>query len=244
LAASVVTNSAFARAWKFIADEVRKTGAVEEMAVSDEIMRHFSEHGLTTYSPPIVGVDGNGGNPHYATGTGADTTIREGRFVLIDLWAKQTTPGACYSDLTRTGYVGKSVPEKYTKIFNIVAAARDAGIDCAQAAFASGQPLTGGEVDDAVRAVIENAGYGEYFCHRTGHNLAQEVHGNGTHMDNLETNETRRILPRTLFTIEPGIYLPDFGVRSEINVFIHADGRVQVTGGPLQTTVVPILAEL
>lgn len=244
LAASEVTNSAFARAWKFIADEVSKTGAVEEMAVSDEIMRHFSEHGLTTYSPPIVGVDGNGGNPHYATGTGADTTIREGRFVLIDLWAKQTTPGACYSDLTRTGYVGKSVPEKYTKIFNIVAAARDAGIACAQSAFSNGRSLTGGEVDDAVRAVIDNAGYGEYFCHRTGHNLAQEVHGNGTHMDNLETNETRRILPRTLFTIEPGIYLPDFGVRSEINVFIHADGRVQVTGGPLQTAVVRILADV
>lgn len=244
LAASQITNSAFARAWKFIADEVRLNGAVEEMAVSDEIMRHFSEHGLTTYSPPIVGVDGNGGNPHYATGTGADTTIREGRFVLIDLWAKQTTSGACYSDLTRTGYVGKTVPEKYTKIFNIVAAARDAGIACAQSAFSKGRSLTGGEVDDAVRAVIDNAGYGEYFCHRTGHNLAQEVHGNGTHMDNLETNETRRILPRTLFTIEPGIYLPDFGVRSEINVFIHADGRVQVTGGPLQTAVVPILADV
>lgn len=243
LAASQVTNSAFARAWKFIADEVRRNGAVEEMAVSDEIMRHFSEHGLTTYSPPIVGVDANGGNPHYSTGTGKDTAIREGRFVLIDLWAKQTTPGACYSDLTRTGYVGKTVPEKYTKIFNIVAAARDAGIACAEAAFASGRPLTGGEVDDAVRAVIESAGYGEYFCHRTGHNLAQEVHGNGTHMDNLETNETRRILPRTLFTIEPGIYLPEFGVRSEINVFIHADGRVQVTGGPRQTAVVAILSE-
>jgi len=242
LAASEVTNSAFARAWKFIAEEVRRNGAVEEMAVSDEIMRHFSEHGLTTYSPPIVGVDANGGNPHYSTGTGKDTTIREGRFVLVDLWAKQTTAGACYSDLTRTGYVGKTVPEKYTQIFNIVAAARDAGIACTEAAFASGRPLTGGEVDDAVRAVIENAGYGEYFCHRTGHNLAQEVHGNGTHMDNLETNETRRILPRTLFTIEPGIYLPEFGVRSEINVFIHADGRVQVTGGPLQTEVVAILS--
>ena len=143
LAASQVTNSAFARAWKFIADEVRQNGAVEEMAVSDEIMRHFSEHGLTTYSPPIVGVDANGGNPHYSTGTGKDTTIREGRFVLVDLWAKQTTPGACYSDLTRTGYVGKTVPEKYTEIFNIVAAARDAGIACAEAAFASGPTFNG-----------------------------------------------------------------------------------------------------
>ncbi len=243
LDASEITNAAFARAWKFIADKVRTVGSVEELEVSDEIMRHFAEHNLTTYSPPIVGVDANGGNPHYATGTGTDTVIREGRFVLVDLWAKKTTPGACYSDLTRTGFVGTSVPEKYTKIFNIVAAARDAGIACAEAGFKAARKVIGGEVDDAVRRVIEEAGYGEYFCHRTGHNLAQEVHGNGTHMDNLETNETRRILPRTLFTIEPGIYLPEFGVRSEVDVYIHEDGRVQVTGGPLQTAVVAILSE-
>ncbi len=243
LEASEVTNAAYARAWKFIADRIRTTGSVQETEVSDEIMRHFAEHNLTTYSPPIVGVDANGGNPHYATGTGADTTIREGRFVLIDLWAKQDKPGACYSDLTRTGYVGASVPEKYTKVFNVVAAARDAGIACVTSAFASARPIVGGEVDDAVRAVIDRAGYGEYFCHRTGHNLAQEVHGNGTHMDNLETRETRRILPGTLFTIEPGIYLSEFGVRSEVDVYIHGDGQVQVTGGPIQTAVVAILSE-
>ena len=243
LEASKVTNAAYARAWKFIADRIRTTGSVEESEVSDEIMRHFAEHELTTYSPPIVGVDANGGNPHYSTGTGSDTTIREGRFVLIDLWAKKKTPGACYSDLTRTGYVGTSVPEKYTKVFNVVAAARDAGIACVKAAFEAKRPIVGGEVDDAVRAVIEKAGYGEYFCHRTGHNLAQEVHGNGTHMDNLETIESRRILPKTLFTIEPGIYLPDFGVRSEVDVYVHADGQIEVTGGPVQTAVVAILAE-
>ncbi len=243
LEASEVTNAAFAKAWKFIADRVRSKGQVEESEVSDEIMRHFAEHGLTTYSPPIVGVGANGGNPHYATGTGANTTIREGSFVLIDLWAKQTQPGACYSDLTRTGYVGTSVPEKYKRIFDIVAASRDAGIECVKSAIAAGRSIVGGEVDDAVRAVIEKAGFGEYFCHRTGHNLAQEVHGNGTHMDNLETHETRRILPRTLFTIEPGIYLPEFGVRSEVDVYISADGQVQVTGGPIQTAVVAILAE-
>jgi Xaa-Pro dipeptidase len=135
------------------------------------------------------------------------------------------------------------VPEKYTKIFDIVAAARDAGIECVKSAFAAGRSIVGGEVDDAVRAVIEKAGFGDYFCHRTGHSLAQEVHGNGTHMDNLETHETRRILPRTLFTIEPGIYLSEFGVRSEVDVYIDADGQVLVTGGPIQTAVVAILAE-
>ena len=242
-AATAVTTSAYDRAWKFIADQIRVHGQVEEQAVSDEVMKHFAEHNLTTYSPPIVGVNANGGNPHYSTGTGANTTIREGDFVLLDLWAKQNIPGAIYSDLTRTGYVGKTVPDKYTAIFNVVAAARDAGIACARDAFAAKRPIVGGEVDDAVRNVIEKAGYGLYFCHRTGHNLAQEVHGNGTHMDNLETRETRRILPGTLFTIEPGIYLPEFGVRSEVDVYIHRDGTVEVTGGPVQTRVVAILSD-
>ncbi len=242
--ASQVTNAAYARTWKFIADQVRAHGFVEEMAVSDEIMRHFAENKMTTYHPPIVGVNSNGGNPHYETGTGADTKIVEGSFVLVDLWAKLDKPGSIYSDLTRTGFVGTVVPEKYTKVFNVVAAGRDAGVECVKSAFAAGRQPQGWEVDDAVRGVIEAAGYGKYFCHRTGHSLAQEVHGNGTHMDNLETHEARRILPRTLFTIEPGIYLPEFGVRSEIDVYIHANGRVEVTGGPIQTAIVAILAEV
>ena len=243
LEASEVTNAAYGRVWRFIADQVRTHGSVEEMAVSDEIMRHFAEHKMTTYHPPIVGVDGNGGNPHYETGTGAVTKIVEGSFVLVDLWAKQDKHGSVYSDLTRTGYVGTTVPEKFIKIFNIVAAGRDAGIECVRTAFAAGRKLQGWEVDDAVRGVIQAAGYGPDFCHRTGHNMAQETHGNGTHIDNLETHETRRILPRSLFTIEPGIYLPDFGVRSEIDIYIHVDGTVQVTGGPIQTAIVAILAE-
>lgn len=243
LAASEVTNAAFEKVWKFIADNVRTNGTVQEKAVEELIMEHFAEHHLTTYHPPIVGVDANGGNPHYETGTGTDTTIREGSFVLVDLWAKQDHVNGIYSDLTRTGYVGTSVPDKYTEIFNIVAAGRDAGIEIVRTAFADGKPIQGWQVDDAVRNVISSAGYGQEFCHRTGHSLAAEVHGNGTHMDNLETHETRRILPQTLFTIEPGVYLPEFGVRSEVDVYIHADGTVQVTGGPIQTEIVRILAE-
>ncbi|MCA9064331.1 MAG: M24 family metallopeptidase [Planctomycetaceae bacterium] len=235
-------DAAFDVAWKMIADEVRSKGSVQESAVCDRIMQHFHENGMTTYHPPIVGVDGNGGNPHYETGTGANTTITEGSFVLIDLWAKLQSPGSVYSDLTRTGYVGTTVPERYSEIFRIVAAARDAGIKIVREAFEQTQVIQGWQVDDAVRQVIEDAGYGEQFCHRTGHSLGQETHGNGTHIDNLETHETRRLLPRTLFTIEPGIYLPEFGVRSEVDVYIHADGRVEVTGGDLQKEVVPILA--
>ncbi|MFZ9090840.1 MAG: M24 family metallopeptidase [Planctomycetaceae bacterium] len=240
--ASAITNAAFDRVWTFIADGVRRNGQVSESEVCDHILQHFEEHDATTYSPPIVGVNGNGGNPHYATGTGEQTAIREGDFVLVDLWARLKSSGSCYSDLTRTGYVGTEVPQKYTDVFKVVAAARDAGIACARDGLAAGKPVTGADVDDAVRNVIETAGYGDSFFHRTGHNMAQEVHGNGTHMDNLETCDLRRILPGTLFTIEPGIYLPEFGVRSEIDVYIHPDGQVEVTGGDLQTEVVPILS--
>ncbi|MCA9051164.1 MAG: M24 family metallopeptidase [Planctomycetaceae bacterium] len=241
--ATTHTTAAFELAWKFIADQVRQHGHTEEIAVQNLIMQHFADHQLTTYHPPIVAVNGNSGNPHYETGTGDNTRIQEGDFVLLDLWAKMQTPGAVYSDLTRTGFVGSVVPDRYTEIFNIVAAARDAGIALAEQSFAAGTVLQGGQVDDAVRAVIAEAGYADAFCHRTGHSMGQETHGNGTHMDNLETHETRRILPRTLFTIEPGIYLKEFGVRSEIDVLIHESGRVEVTGGPIQREVVAILKD-
>jgi Xaa-Pro aminopeptidase len=157
------------------------------------------------------------------------------------MWAKLKTPGAIYTDLTKVGFVGDSVPEKYTNIFNIVAAARDAGIEKVRDAFAKGQPLYGWEVDQATRQVIDEAGYGEYFNHRTGHNIGIETHGNGAHMDNLETREDRLVIPRTCFSIEPGIYLPEFGVRSEINVYISPDSEVVVTGG-IQTEVLPLMA--
>lgn len=241
-AAAVHTNAAFDVAWNFIAEQVRSNGGVEEAAVRDAIMDHFAANDLVTYHPPIVGRGPHSGLPHYETGTGDDTLIREGDFVLIDLWAKLNRPRAVYSDLTRTGYVGTDVPQKYTEIFEIVAASRDAGIALVRDAFAQSRPLQGWEVDDAVRNVIEEAGYGEYFRHRTGHNIGQEVHGNGAHMDNLETHEERLVLPRTCFSIEPGIYLPEFGVRSEVDVYIDGDGGVHVTGGELQTEVVPILS--
>ena len=241
LEAATHTNTAFDAAWQFIADQVHSNGAVEESAVRDVIMNHFAKHSMTTYHPPIVGVGPHSGNPHYETGTGENTTIREGDFVLIDLWAKMDRPRSVYSDLTRTGFVGTEVPEQYTKIFNIVAAARDAAIDCVRQAYAEGRPLQGWEVDQACRSVIEEAGYGEFYVHRTGHSIGQEVHGNGANLDNLETREDRLVMKRTCFSVEPGIYLPEFGVRSEVDVFVDGDGQVHVTGGELQTEVLPIL---
>jgi len=238
-AAAVHTDSAYARVWKFIAEGVRAGKALTECMVQEEILKHFRENGLFADHPPIVAVGPHSGDPHYETG---DAPLGEGDFVLVDLWARLDRPRAVYSDLTRVGFVGKTVPQKYTDIFRIVASARDAAIARVKGAFAAGESLQGWQVDDAAREVIARAGFGDAFVHRTGHSIGQETHGNGANMDNLETHEERRVLRRTCFSIEPGIYLPEFGVRSEINVFVDARGTVHVTGGELQREVVAILA--
>src|SRR5262245_29853422 len=236
-AGAKVTDSAYGIASAFIAEKVKSSGQTTELDVQKRIMDHFASNGCTTYSPPIVGVGPHSGDPHYEPTPQTNTPVKAGDFVLVDLWCKLDKPRAVYSDLTRVGYVGREVPEKFTRIFNIVAAARDAGIATVKQAFAARRPISGAEVDDATRAVIEKAGYGDQFTHRTGHNIGQEVHGNGAHIDGLETRDDRRIMPRTCFSIEPGIYLPEFGVRSEVNVYIDKSGQVHVTGGPLQTEV-------
>jgi len=236
------TVSAYERVWRFIAENARAGRTIRETDVQSLIMEHFAEHGLVTDHAPIVGVGPHSGDPHYSPQKGNDSEIRAGDFVLVDLWAKLDRPGGVYSDLTRTGFVGENVPETYEAVFQIVRQARDAAIRCVEDAYQAGRRLQGWEVDQAARDVIEQAGYGQAFVHRTGHSIGQETHGNGANMDNLETHEERLVLPRTCFSIEPGIYLPEFGVRSEVNVFIDAQNQVHVTGGPLQTTVVPILA--
>lgn len=235
-------QAAFEVAWKMIADGVRAGKPHREVDVQQAIMDHFAACGMTTYHPPIVGVGPHSGDPHYEPVPMKDSVINEGDFVLIDLWAKMDRPRATYSDITKVGFVGETVPEEYTKIFNIVAAARDAGVACARDGLAQGRDVRGFEVDDATRKVIDDAGYGEWFVHRTGHSIGQETHGNGTHMDNLETHDDRRILRRTCFSVEPGIYLPEFGVRCEVDVYVDGDGKVHVTGG-VQESVLPILAQ-
>ena len=239
--AAKFTRAAYDVAFQFIADEIRAKGSVGEIAVQNRIMKHFADNGLTTDHPPIVGQGPHSGDPHFSPNPANELQIRPGDFVLVDLWAKMNRPMAVYSDLTRTAFVGEVVPEKYVKIFNIVAAARDAGIQCVKDAFAAKRPLAGWEIDDATRAVIEKAGYGQWFIHRTGHSIGQETHGNGANIDNLETRDERRILPRTCFSIEPGIYLPEFGVRSEVNVYVDGNGGVHVTGGDPQTEIHRIL---
>jgi Xaa-Pro aminopeptidase len=235
------TRSAYDAAFAFIAERVRHDGSVRETEVQRRILDHFAAHGLVTDHPPICAAGPHSGDPHYAPDPDSDAPIRAGDFVLIDLWAKLDKPRAVYSDLTWTCFVGDEVPAKYVEIFQIVARARDAAIDRVRSAFARGELLQGWQVDQAARAVIDQSGHGAAFCHRTGHSIGQETHGNGANMDNLETREERRVLPRTCFSVEPGIYLPEFGVRSEVNVFVDAGRQVHVTGGAPQTHVVPLL---
>jgi Xaa-Pro aminopeptidase len=239
-AAAVHTRSAYDAAFRFIAERVRRDGSVRETEVQKRILDHFAEHGLVCDHPPIVAVGPHSGDPHFETGPATDAPIRKDDFVLIDLWAKLDKPRSVYSDLTWTCYVGDAVPEQYEKVFRVVAAGRDAAIATVKEAFAAGRPIQGWQVDDAARGAIEQAGYGPYFVHRTGHSVGQEVHGNGANMDNLETREQRRILPRSCFTVEPGVYLPEFGVRSEVNVFVDRDRQVHVTGGEPQKQVVAL----
>jgi X-X-X-Leu-X-X-Gly heptad repeat protein len=243
LQAAVHTNAAYALAWNLIAERTRGGGSIRETEVQAAIMAHFHAQGLTTYHPPIVAANEHSGDPHFDTSPATDLAMRAGDFVLIDLWAKLDRPRSVYSDLTRVGFIGPEVPEQYERVFQIVAAARDAAIAKVREAFAAGRPLAGWEVDQATRDVIDAAGYGQFFIHRTGHNIGQEVHGNGANMDNLEMHDERLVMRRTCFSIEPGIYLPEFGVRSEVDVFVDAGGQVHVTGGELQRNVVAVLAD-
>ncbi len=234
------TQTAFQVVWQFIAERIRGPGSVHELEVQERILQHFREHKMVCDHPPICAVGPHSGDPHYEPRPGPEGTIRKGDFVLVDLWARLDRPRSVYSDLTWTAFVGPTPSDKHVAVFNVVAAARDAAVERVRNSFARGEPLQGWQVDRAARDVIERAGHGEHFIHRTGHSIGQEVHGNGANMDDLETHEERRVLPRTCFSVEPGIYLPEFGVRSETNVFVDKTGQVHVTGGDVQKQIVTI----
>jgi len=206
-----------------------RNGGTNEYDIQQWFMEAFRRENLVTDDPPIVAVNANSGNPHYEPRAENSAPIREGDFVLLDVWAKQNTPGAVYYDITWTGFVGKAPSDRMRKIFNIVREARDAGVKTVREAVAAGRPIAGWEVDRAVRGHIKTAGFGQYFIHRTGHSIGTDVHANGANMDDLEIHDERRILPNSCFSIEPGIYLPEFGVRSEVNVLVRPKSA-EVTG--------------
>jgi Xaa-Pro aminopeptidase len=227
-AARDVIDAVTAEAFKEIGRRARARGT-HEHEIQQWFMEAFQRENMVTDDPPIVAVNANSGNPHYEPRADRPVAIREGDFVLLDVWAKKNTPGAVYYDITWTGYVGKTPSDRQREVFKVVTEARDMGVKTVVDAIAAGKPIAGWEVDRAVRDHIKAANYGDFFIHRTGHSIGTDVHANGANMDDLEIHDERRILPNSCFSIEPGVYLPEFGVRSEVNVLVRK-GSAEVTG--------------
>ncbi len=219
-------------AFVLVGSSLRAGKTLTQYDVQQFIVRRFGEEGLTCKGEfPIVGTNVQPADPHFEPTPAYARPIKAGDTVLIDLWAKLDQPGAVFYDITWCGFVGTNPPAKYVAIFGVVRDARNAALDFIRGRYAAGQKVYGWEVDDACRRVVEQAGYGPYFLHRTGHSIGEEVHGNGVNIDNLETRDDRELVPGICFSIEPGIYLAgEMAVRSEINVFITATGAVDVAG--------------
>ncbi len=227
-AARDAVDAITAAAFKEIGRRVR-SGKTTEYEIQQWFMEAFRRESLVTDDPPIVAVNANSGNPHYEPHAENSTEIREGDFVLLDVWAKKNVPGAVYYDITWTAFIGTAPSDRMREIFDIVRDARDVGAKTVIDAVAAFRPMAGWEVDRAVRNHIQKAGFGTYFIHRTGHSIGTQVHANGANMDDLEIHDERQILPNSCFSIEPGIYLPEFGVRSEVNVLVRKNSA-EVTG--------------
>ncbi|HEV8539695.1 MAG TPA: M24 family metallopeptidase [Nitrospiraceae bacterium] len=229
------------QAFEWIRTAITARTPLTEYALQQFMLARFKEHGVITASAPIAAVNAHSADPHYLPAAEGSAPIAEGDLVLIDLWAKRPEPGSVYADITWTGYVGSAVPTRHSEIFSVVRDARDAALEFVRTRVEAGDFPCGWEVDEISRNVVRNAGYGVKFLHRTGHSIGEEVHGNGANIDNLETRDSRRLMPKTCFSIEPGIYLDgQFGIRSEMDVYV-SDREALVFGEPIQTAIVPIL---
>ena len=229
------------RTFALISERLESATPVTEFEVQQAMVGWFGDAELVTDSPPVVAAQHSSGNPHYLPTAEQCRPIEQGNVVLLDLWGKLNTPGAVFADITWMGYTGAEVPPEYAAVFSLARAARDAAIARVKDASATGEDLRGWQVDRAARDVIDAAGMGQFFVHRTGHSLGEAVHGNGVHMDDYETHDDRRLLPGTGLTIEPGIYQDTFGMRTEINMYVGPhDARVT---GPVQTEIVPLVSD-
>jgi Xaa-Pro dipeptidase len=227
--------------WKEMGRRVRAgSGDADELSMVEFMLAAIEREGMVTEFGPNVSVGANSADSHYEPTRESSRAIRRGDFVLIDIWSKLAgRPDAVWYDITWVGVVDRAPTELEQRVFETVREARDAAIAAVKAAFAEGRPIAGWQADDAARGVIMKAGFGEWFTHRTGHNMATELHGSGAHLDNLETHDERLILPNTCFSVEPGIYFPgEFGVRCEVNMMTRP-GRAEVTGR-VQTEIVRI----
>jgi Xaa-Pro aminopeptidase len=239
-AAGLLIDRIMQAAFQETADRIRAKQEFTEYDLQQWILGQFRASGVTSDSAPVVAVGLHAGDPHYEPQEHGSAIVRKGDLLLLDIWGKTLTPNSVYYDITWTGYLGAKVPEKYAKIFRVVRNARDAAVEFVRDRVKAGRAIEGWQVDRAAREVIRKAGFEKYFTHRTGHNIGQEVHGTGANMDDLETHDVRRIIPGTCFSIEPGIYLPEFGIRSEVNVYVD-ENSADVTG-PVQTEITPLLA--
>jgi Xaa-Pro dipeptidase len=240
LKADEITLKIKDEAFEKIRDDIEKKNLSDEYEIQQFICRRFHENGMVYDDPAIVAIGRTANNPHYGPTKEVHSIIHRGDLVLIDMWAKMDDPEGVYADITWMGYVGEVVPKIFADRFSIVKKARDSAIAFLQKELPQ-RKVEGYEVDDVARKVIEEAGYGQYFIHRTGHNIAVDVspHGPGANMDDYESHDTRELIDHTSFSIEPGIYAPDFGVRSETNIFV--DGHTPVVVAGLQKEIIPIL---
>lgn len=225
--------------FRMISESLRNEKKTSEYDVQQWMWHLFEKQNLTADHPAIVAVNENASNPHYSPAKDSSQQIKKGDLVLIDIWGKLKQPDSIYGDITWMGYAGRSVPDKFARIFKIVRDAQQKSLELISENFRNSKTTFGWEADQAARSYIAKEGYGEYYLHRTGHSIGQEVHGNGAHLDNLETRDQRRLILHTGFSIEPGIYLPEFGVRSEIDVYLGQEGPVVTS--PRQSEILPLL---
>jgi Xaa-Pro dipeptidase len=240
LAAGKVIDRVVREAFQLAAKNVREKKSFTEYDLKEWILKEFEAAGIAVDQGPDIAVGPHASDPHYGPTLASASPIREGDLLLLDVWGKTKTAGSVYYDITWVGYLGAKVPDKMAKVFGIVREARDKAVELIQSSVAAGKPLQGWQVDKVARKVIEKAGYGKYFFHRTGHNIGQTVHGNGVNMDGLETHDVRHLIPKTCNSIEPGIYLPEFGIRSEVNVYV-GEKEARVTGA-VQKEILALLA--
>lgn len=241
LRAAKACDEIMSETWKWVGDQLKKEAPLTEFLIQERILSAFKKRDLVADHAPIVGVNAHAADPHYEPRKEGSSPVKKGDFILIDLWAKENQEKAVYGDICRVAVASSEPTKLQQEVFNIVRKAQKAAFALVKERFSQKQKIEGWEVDEAARKVIREAGYGEFFIHRTGHSIEVSVHGSGAHMDNLEMHDFRPLLPNTCFSLEPGIYLPGkFGVRLESDVLIHADGVVEMTGGE-QDAIVTLL---
>lgn len=236
LQAAEILQEAVEKAWKHIAEAVTNDQEIDELDVQRFLLKEFEANGCISEDPPICAVNDNSANPHYCPSGRVSRKLKQGDFLLIDAWCKKDLPHAVYADITRVAVIADSPTRRQQEIFNVVKAGRDAAIDLIKQRLEQNKPIMGWEVDQACRDIIDKAGFGNSFTHRTGHSIGERDHGDGANIDNFETQDFRMLLPGICFSIEPGIYLPgEFGVRLEDDVYLDTDGKsLHITKGQQQ----------